>query len=77
MMCVDSPLAHNATLEVGGPDALSPLEVVRLFEEVSGRVLELDFVSERALSEQQAAGNDSWVRSRLFREGRFVTCAWS
>jgi uncharacterized protein YbjT (DUF2867 family) len=77
MMCMDSPLAHDATFEVGGPDALSPLEVVRIFEEVSGRVFELNFISERALSEQQAAGNDSWVRSlaglqRCYADGDVV-----
>jgi hypothetical protein len=65
-------LAHNATFEVGGPDALSPLEVVSIFEDVSGRVFELTFVPERALSEQHAAGNDSWVRSLAGLQGCYA-----
>src|SRR5439155_3919260 len=28
--CVDNPDAHGQTIELGGPDAVSPLEVVRL-----------------------------------------------
>ena len=63
LMCLDDQAAQNATFELGGPEALSPLEVVRIFEDVSGRAFELDFVSEQALAEQQAAGEDSWVRS--------------
>jgi uncharacterized protein YbjT (DUF2867 family) len=63
LMCLDDQSAQNATVELGGPEALSPLEVVRIFEDLSGRAFELDFVSEQALAEQQATGGDSWVRS--------------
>jgi NADH dehydrogenase len=34
---VDSAAAKNAILELGGPDALSPLEVVKMCEEMSGK----------------------------------------
>ncbi len=33
---VDHPAARNVIIELGGPDALSPNEVVRLFEELAG-----------------------------------------
>jgi len=65
MMCVDSPMTRGATYELGGPEALSPLEVVRIFEGLSGRTFALTFISEQALSEQQTASNNSWERSLL------------
>ena len=34
---LDDAHAANATVELGGPDALSPLEVIRIFEQASGR----------------------------------------
>src|SRR5262249_22324472 len=34
MMCIDSPKARNATYELGGPEPLSPLDVVRIFEDL-------------------------------------------
>ena len=77
MMCVDSPKARNATFELGGPEALSPLEVVRIFEDLSGRTFELTFISDQVLSEQQTTSNDSWVRSlaglqRCYADGAVV-----
>jgi uncharacterized protein YbjT (DUF2867 family) len=63
LQCVDDPSARNTTFEVGGPEALSPLDVVRIFEEVFRRAFEVEFVSEEALSEQMISGSDSWVRS--------------
>ena len=35
--CVDNPRAHGQTIELGGPDAVSPLEIVRLAESITGR----------------------------------------
>ncbi len=55
---LDNPAAQNATLELGGPEALSPLEVVRIFEEVGGRPFEVEHVPEEALEEQQKAATD-------------------
>jgi uncharacterized protein YbjT (DUF2867 family) len=63
LMCVDSVSAKNATFEVGGPDALSPLEAVKIFENVSGRRFDLEFVSAHTLAEQESGGEDSWTRS--------------
>ena len=55
--------AHNATLELGGPDALSPLEVVRIFEEAGGKTFEVQFVPEEALEAQQKAASDPMQQS--------------
>jgi uncharacterized protein YbjT (DUF2867 family) len=56
---LDNPAAHCATLELGGPEALSPLEVVRIFECATGRPFETQHVSEEALHQQQAQIVDS------------------
>ena len=47
-----TPGAHNRILEVGGPQDLSPLEVVGIFEKVSGAPFERQFVPEEALLAQ-------------------------
>ena len=56
---VDNPAARYCVIKLGGPDALSPLEVVQIFEEVSGRKFAVTHVSEEALRAQQAAAADS------------------
>lgn len=58
-----NPAARNATLEIGGPDALSPLEVVAVFEEVSGKKFEVQHVPEESLQAQQANAQDSLQRT--------------
>jgi len=56
---VDNSAARNAVIELGGPDALSPLEVVKIFEEMSGRKFSVTHVPEEALQAQRAAATDS------------------
>jgi uncharacterized protein YbjT (DUF2867 family) len=77
LVCLDDVRARNATFELGGPEALSPLEAVRIFEEVSERSFEIEFVSREQLSEQLAIGENSWVRSvaglrRCYADGDIV-----
>ncbi len=55
---LDNPAAQNATLELGGPEALSPLKVVEIFEEVGGRPFEVEHVPEEALADQRKATTD-------------------
>jgi len=55
--------ARNATFELGGPDAISPLDTVGIFEEVGGRRFQLEFVSEEQLTEQQQIAPDSLQQS--------------
>jgi uncharacterized protein YbjT (DUF2867 family) len=45
----ESPAGENQVLEIGGPEALTPLEVIRIFEQRGGKKFELDYVPEEAL----------------------------
>jgi uncharacterized protein YbjT (DUF2867 family) len=56
-------VAGRSVLEVGGPEALSPLEVVRIFEEESGRRFGVDTIPEAKLREQFDSANDSLEKS--------------
>ena len=55
---LDNPLAKNSMIELGGPDALSPLEVVKIFEETNGKKFELQFVPEEAIKAQREGAKD-------------------
>jgi len=46
---LDSPAARNATLLLGGPEALSPLQVVRIFEELAGAPFAVEHMLESVL----------------------------
>jgi len=63
VLSLDTPLARNATFELGGPEAMSPLDVVRIFEEAGGPRFQLEFASEDMLAEQQENAPDSLQRS--------------
>jgi len=54
VQCLSNPAARNAVIELGGPEAFSPVEVVRIFEEVAGRPFEMQFVPEEALQVRKA-----------------------
>lgn len=60
---LQNPAAYNAVIKIGGPQALSPLEVVKIFEETSGRTFELEYVPEEALREQKAGATDPLQQS--------------
>jgi uncharacterized protein YbjT (DUF2867 family) len=60
---VDSPKAHNSTLPLGGPEQLSPLEVVQICEALSGRKFEVNFVPKEALEARRRAAEDSLGQS--------------
>jgi NADH dehydrogenase len=60
---LDNPAARNAVLEMGGPEALTPLEVVSIFEVIGGRPFEVQHVPEEALAAQQAGTTDGMQQS--------------
>jgi uncharacterized protein YbjT (DUF2867 family) len=60
---LDHPDAHNEVIELGGPEALSPLEVVRTFEKSQGRPFEVEHVPEQVLREQQKIASDPLQQS--------------
>ena len=55
---LDNPAGRNAVIEVGGPQVLSPLEVVHIFEEVGGQQFSIEYVPEDALRAQKADATD-------------------
>jgi NADH dehydrogenase len=60
---LDNPRATNAVLTLGGPEALSPLEVVKLAEQVAGKTVVVEHVPEEALRAQHGAATDSLQQS--------------
>ena len=60
---LDNPTAKNAVIELGGPEALGPLEVVKIFEELRGKRFELQHVSEEQLRAQKEEATDSLQES--------------
>ena len=46
---LDHPAARDVVLELGGPEALSPLQVVSVFEEIGARKFECQHLSEAEL----------------------------
>jgi uncharacterized protein YbjT (DUF2867 family) len=55
---LDNPAAANKIIELGGPEALSPLDAVNIFETVKGTKFALQFVPKEALKAQRDAAQD-------------------
>jgi NADH dehydrogenase len=60
---LDNPRASNKVIKLGGPDALSPLEVVRLAEQAVGKQAVVQHVPEEALRAQYDAATESLQKS--------------
>ena len=60
---LDNPRATNVTVKLGGPEALSPLEVVREVETSTGKSIAVQHVPEAALHAQYRDTADSLQRS--------------
>lgn len=60
---LDHPAARNATIALGGPEALSPLEAVLIFEEIGGRPFTVQHVPVEAIQAQQTAALDEMQQS--------------
>lgn len=63
VVSLDNPEARNAEIKLGGPEALSPLEVVRLFEKLTREKFEVQFTPEEALKEQKESATDPLQQS--------------
>jgi uncharacterized protein YbjT (DUF2867 family) len=57
-LALRSPAADRRTIEFGGPEALSPLEVVARFEKIGGRPFQLEHVPEQTLRAQFDGATD-------------------
>jgi uncharacterized protein YbjT (DUF2867 family) len=55
--------ARNSIINLGGREALSPLEVVHLFEQQTGKPFQLQYVPEEALRAQKKSATDSLQQS--------------
>jgi uncharacterized protein YbjT (DUF2867 family) len=55
---LDNPAAVNKIIALGGPEALSPLDAVNIFETAKETKFALQFVPEEALKAQRAAAQD-------------------
>jgi uncharacterized protein YbjT (DUF2867 family) len=55
--------ATNGRIKLGGPEALSPLEVIGLAESIAGRSIAVQHVPEDALRAQLASATDSLQKS--------------
>jgi NADH dehydrogenase len=62
-LCLDRPETANATIEFGGPEPVTQHEVVRVFEEVSGRPFEVQHVPDSALTAQWEQAADPLGKS--------------
>ncbi len=60
---LQNPAARNAIIEVGGPHALAPLEVVNLFEQQSHRQFAVQQIPESALHAQLSQASDPLQQS--------------
>ena len=55
---LDNPAARNAVFELAHPQAYSQLEVVRLFEQASGKAFELQFIPAATLEAQRDSATE-------------------
>ncbi len=62
-IAVRHPEASRKTIEFGGPEALSPLEVVARFERIGGKPFQLEHVSEQTLLAQYEGATDPLQKS--------------
>jgi NADH dehydrogenase len=53
----------SATLELGGPEPLTPKEVIRVFERISGRTFDIQHVQQDALLTRQTLATDEMEQS--------------
>ena len=60
---LDTPRALNAVIRLGGPEALSPLDVVQLAERLTGRRFEVHHVTEDQLRAQYEASSEPMGRT--------------
>ena len=63
VLSVDNPLVRNTTLDLGGPEGLSPSNVVKIFESIGGKAFDVTHVPAEALQGQLAEATDPMQRS--------------
>jgi len=59
---VDSAAAKNKTLEIGGPEAISPAHVIKEFEEIDKHPFIANYIPVSALQQQADEATDYWQK---------------
>lgn len=74
---VSSSRAKNVVLPVGGPEALSPLEVIKVFEKNSGGSWQVNHVPVEALHKQKTAATDEVQETVAGLQIAYATSSWA
>jgi uncharacterized protein YbjT (DUF2867 family) len=59
---VDNAAATNMTLEIGGPEALSPAQVIKEFEKIDNHPFIVNYIPVAALQQQADEATDYWQK---------------
>jgi len=59
---VDNAAAKNKTLEIGGPEAISPAQVIKDFEKISKQQFIVNYIPVAALQQQADEATDYWQK---------------
>ena len=60
---VNNPQAQNTTVELGGPQGISPSNVIKIFERISDRSFDVTYVPVETLQVQLAGATDPMQKS--------------
>jgi uncharacterized protein YbjT (DUF2867 family) len=60
---LDNQYAKDSVIKLGGPEALSPNEVISIFERAVGKTFNVEYVPVQALKDQRASATDSLQQS--------------
>lgn len=63
VLAVDLSVARNAILELGGPDKIRPSDVVKIFEDITGKAFQVNYVPVSVLEAQKAGAEDPLQQS--------------
>ena len=74
---LDTPAAHNATFTLGGPEAISPVQVVRIFEELGGAPFTVEYVRWMKPSRPSRWPTRTAMRSTWAPLWKPCRCGWS
>jgi uncharacterized protein YbjT (DUF2867 family) len=80
--CVDNPAVSRQAIPIGGPQALSQLEVVGLVERTTGRKLQLEYMTAEQIQAARANATDSLMSSFLglfaaLAKGDEISTGWT
>ncbi len=60
---LENPAARNRSLELGGPESLSPHQAIKIFEKATGKTFEVTHVPPEALQAQYEGATDPMQKS--------------